>query len=65
MTGPNLNPAEALRDSTSAMNPDPRTSMFTGQSSPSLAAHHAEIARVKLPEAPRVSRRLQHWRMEP
>lgn len=49
MTGPNLNPAEALRDSTSAMNPDPRTSMFTGQSSPSLAAHHAEIARVKLP----------------
>lgn len=44
----NLHPAEALRDPASAMAPDPRTGVFAGQAAASLAAHHADIARVQL-----------------
>jgi hypothetical protein len=42
-----LNAAEALRDAVSAMAPDPRTGMFAGQEPLSLAAHHADIAKVQ------------------
>lgn len=41
-------PAESLRDPASAMNPDPRTSMFVGQSPLSLTSHHSAIAAIKL-----------------
>lgn len=51
MTGAFLNLAEALRDPVSAMAPDPRTGMFAGQVPLSLAAHHADIARVQLSPA--------------
>lgn len=51
MTEQFLNPAEALRDPASVMAPDPRTGMFAGQMTWSLAAHHAEIARVQLSPA--------------
>ena len=51
MNGQHLNPAEALRDPASAMAPDPRTDMFAGQATLSLAAHHADIARVQLSPA--------------
>jgi len=51
MTGPRLNPAEALRDPASAMAPDPRTGMFAGQAALSLASHHADIAIVQISSA--------------
>ena len=46
-----LNSAEALRDPDSVMAPDPRTGMSFGQASLSLAAHHADIARIQLSTA--------------
>ena len=51
MTGPHLNPAEALCDPASAMAPDPRAGMFAGQAALCLAAHHADIAIVQLSPA--------------
>ncbi|EHR71004.1 hypothetical protein BurJ1DRAFT_2164 [Burkholderiales bacterium JOSHI_001] len=51
MNGQHLNPAEALREPATAMAPDPRTGMFAGQAALSLAAHHADIARVQLSPA--------------
>lgn len=51
MTGQFFNPAEALRDPASAMTPDPRTGIFAGQMTLSLAAHHADIARIQLSPA--------------
>lgn len=51
MNGQHLNPAGALRDPASAMAPDPRTGMFADQATLSLAAHHADIARVQLSPA--------------
>lgn len=46
-----LNPAECLRDPASASLPDPRTSAFAGQVSPSLVAHHAKIDVIRLSPA--------------
>lgn len=43
--------AECLRSPETAMAPDMRTSMFAGQATPSLAAHHAEIATIRLSPA--------------
>jgi hypothetical protein len=60
MTGPQLNPAEALRDPASAMAPDPRTGMFAGQAALSLAEHHADIAIVQLSPAIPVSVQPSH-----
>lgn len=51
MTGQVLNPAEALRDPETVMEPDPRTGMFVGQVPPSLKAHHADIACIQLTSA--------------
>ncbi len=51
MTPPHLNPAETLRDPATAMAPDPRTGMFADQIALSLAAHHADIAKVQLSPA--------------
>jgi hypothetical protein len=46
-----LNTAECLRDSESALLPDPRTSFFVGQVTPSLAAHHVVIDAIRLSAA--------------
>ncbi len=43
-----ISPADALRDPISAMEPDPRTSMFSDQTPPSLAAHHAWVASIQI-----------------
>jgi hypothetical protein len=51
MASADLNPAECLRDPVAATQPDPRTSFFVGQASPSLAAHHAEIDVIRLSAA--------------
>jgi hypothetical protein len=48
MRSTELNLAECLRDPVSASQPDPRTNLFGEQTSPSLAAHHAEIAAIQL-----------------
>lgn len=48
MTGRFLSAADTLRDPASAMAPDPRTGTFMGQTTSSLVAHHAEIAKVQL-----------------
>lgn len=43
-----ITPAESLRDPASAMKPDPRTSIFVGQSPLSLTSHHSAIAAITL-----------------
>lgn len=43
-----LNLAESLRSPDTAAEPDPRTTMFAGQTLPSLAAHHRDIEAVRL-----------------
>lgn len=43
--------AECLRSPETAMKPDMRTSLFVGQATPSLAAHHAEIDAIRLSAA--------------
>lgn len=51
MTRPAISAAEALRDAASAMAPDPRTGALPGQEPLSLAAHHADVAKVQLSPA--------------
>lgn len=43
-----LSAAESLRSPDTAAAPDPRTTMFAGQSLPCLAAHHQEIEAIQL-----------------
>lgn len=43
-----LNAAESLRSPDTAAEPDPRTTMFAGQTLPSLTAHHRDIEAVRL-----------------
>lgn len=43
-----LNAAESLRGPDTAAEPDPRTTMFAGQTLPSLAAHHRDIEAIQL-----------------
>ena len=43
-----LNTAESLRSPDAAAEPDPRTTMFAGQTPPSLAAHHRDIEAIQL-----------------
>ncbi|WP_150607687.1 hypothetical protein, partial [Pandoraea cepalis] len=49
MTSTTLNAAESLRSPDTVAEPDPRTTMFVGQTPPSLAAHHREIEAIRLP----------------
>lgn len=48
MTRPDIHPADALRDASSALEPDQRTVMAAAPDAPSLASHHAEIAAIRL-----------------
>jgi hypothetical protein len=43
-----LNSAESLRSPDAAAEPDPRTTMFAGQTLPSLAVHHRDIEAIQL-----------------
>ncbi|HEX7933057.1 MAG TPA: hypothetical protein VF573_08285 [Paraburkholderia sp.] len=43
-----LNAAESWRSPDTAAEPDPRTTMFAGQTLPSLAAHHRDIEAIQL-----------------
>ncbi|WP_244135120.1 hypothetical protein [Burkholderia sp. BCC0322] len=45
-----LNVAESLRNPDTALDPDPRTTMFTGLDLPSFAAHHRDIEAIQLPD---------------
>jgi hypothetical protein len=51
MTRPDIHPADALRDTSSALEPDQRTVMAAAPHAPSLASHHAEIAAIRLSTA--------------
>lgn len=46
-----LHPADRLRDSSTAMLPDPRTVTWTAPEPPSLAAHHTEVAAIQISSA--------------
>lgn len=46
-----LRPADRLRDSATAMLPDPRTVTWAAPAPPSLAAHHAGVAAIQISSA--------------
>lgn len=46
-----LHPADRLRDSSTAMQPDPRTVTWAAPEPPSLAAHHAGVSAIQISSA--------------